>query len=119
MKLSKEDQSILAIVAGFAIISLISRNYFFLIICAVAIISFPFPKMKKAVHVIWVKFGEIIGWFMHRIILGILFYLILTPIALLKKILGNDSLQINRKGRDSTFQTRKHLFTPKDMEKVW
>lgn len=119
MKLSKEDWSIIAIVAGFAIIALITRNYFFLIVCGIAIISFPFPVLKKTVHKTWVKVGEIVGWLMHRIILSILFYLILTPIALLKKIMGNDSLQISRKERNSTFIPRNHLYSPKDMENVW
>ena len=53
------------------------------------------PNMLKTINKIWMTFAIILGWFMSRVILIILFYLIITPIGFLSKIFRSDPL--NRK----------------------
>ena len=43
---------------------------------------------------IWVKFGELLGKIISPIVLFIIFFLLVTPIGLLMKILGKDLLSI-------------------------
>ncbi|MHC4741422.1 MAG: SxtJ family membrane protein [Planctomycetota bacterium] len=43
---------------------------------------------------VWMTFSIIMGWFMTRLILCILFFLVLTPMALLLKLLRKDLLNI-------------------------
>lgn len=52
-------------------------------------------KLLKLIQKIWMSLGVLIGWFVTRLILIILFYLIITPIGLLAKLFGKDFL--NRK----------------------
>jgi hypothetical protein len=47
-----------------------------------------FPKILKPLNRIWMSLAIILGFSMSRVILTILFYLVLTPIALLAKIVG-------------------------------
>lgn len=47
-----------------------------------------FPKILKPLNKIWMSLAIILGFFMSRVILTILFYLVLTPIALLAKLVG-------------------------------
>ena len=47
-----------------------------------------FPKILKPLNRIWMSLAIILGFIMSRVILTILFYLVLTPIALLAKIVG-------------------------------
>jgi hypothetical protein len=46
----------------------------------------------KPLHAIWMTFAVVLGFFMSRIILSILFYLVLTPIGLVVRLFGKDLL---------------------------
>jgi ABC-type uncharacterized transport system permease subunit len=47
-----------------------------------------FPQLLKPLNRIWMSLAIVLGFFMSRVILTILFYLVLTPIALLAKLVG-------------------------------
>jgi|TARA_B100000959_G_scaffold210662_1_gene221276 hypothetical protein len=53
-----------------------------------------FPFLLKPVYLIWMVFSYIISWFMTRIILSLLFYLIITPIGLISRLLGKQFLEL-------------------------
>jgi len=57
------------------------------------------PNILKPFQRAWMTFSIIIGFFMSRLILTILFYLVITPIGTLAKIFGKDILdqRIDRK----------------------
>lgn len=116
MKISKEDQSLLSIAAGFSVITFFTRNYFFLIPPGIAVISYPFPALKKVVHIAWNRTGEIFGWISQRIILSVLYFFILTPIAFLRNIFGKESLQIKKTRKNSLFISRNHVYTAEDLK---
>ena len=46
----------------------------------------------KPLQKVWMAFSIILGFFMSRVILTVLFYLVLTPIGILMKLLGKDIL---------------------------
>jgi ABC-type xylose transport system permease subunit len=48
----------------------------------------------------WMKLAEVLSFVMTRIILGIVFFLIITPIGVVKRLFGWDPL--NRRGGQST-----------------
>ncbi len=52
------------------------------------------PNILKPLNKIWMTLAVILGWFMSRVILIILFYLIITPIGFLLKIFGGDPLKL-------------------------
>jgi ABC-type uncharacterized transport system permease subunit len=49
-----------------------------------------FPILLKPLNFIWMSFAVVLGFFMTRVILGILFYIIITPIGLIAKLFGKD-----------------------------
>ena len=53
------------------------------------------PIFLKPFYLIWMVFAVILGWFMSRLILVILFYFILTPIGLVGKLFGHNYLGNN------------------------
>ena len=53
------------------------------------------PIFLKPFYLIWMVFAVILGWFMTRLILIILFYFILTPIGLVGKLFGKNFLGNN------------------------
>ena len=52
------------------------------------------PKLLLYPFKAWMKLGDILGWVNSRIILGLVFVIILQPIALIMRIYGHDPLRI-------------------------
>lgn len=53
-----------------------------------------FPKGLEPIHRVWMKIGEKLGWINSRIILGILFFGLFTPMAFIMWVLGKRPLQL-------------------------
>ena len=68
------------------------------------------PLLLKPVYLIWMIFAVIIGWIMTRLILSILFYIILTPIALITRLLGEDFLYMKKSDSNSYWNERDSYF---------
>ena len=49
----------------------------------------------------WMKLGHILGWVNSRIILGLVFLIVLQPIALIMRILGHDPLRTKKFAQES------------------
>ena len=60
---------------------------------------------------VWIMTGNILGWINSRIILGIVFIVILQPIALLLRIRGYDPLRKVRKGKNTYRENRENRQT--------
>ena len=51
-------------------------------------------------------FSVIIGWIMTRLILSVLFYTVITGIAILTRIIGKDFLNLKINNKDSYWNNR-------------
>lgn len=51
------------------------------------------PRALGPVYRLWMKIGQLLGWINTRIILGLVFFLVFAPVALLFKVLGKDMLK--------------------------
>ena len=60
-----------------------------------------FPRRLIFIYKVWMGLGSILGWINSRIILGLIFILILQPIAFVMKLFGYDPLQKHKTDRDS------------------
>ncbi len=50
------------------------------------------PRALYWPNKIWMKIGHVLGWINSRIILGLVYFLLFTPMALVRRLLGKDSL---------------------------
>jgi hypothetical protein len=48
--------------------------------------------LLKPVYIAWMKFAQVLAWINTRVILGIAFYLIVTPMGLMLRLFGKDLL---------------------------
>lgn len=81
--------------------------------------SMAIPKLAAWIHWAWMKLAEGLGWVNSRILLGLVFFLLLTPIALLVRLFRKDPLQLKPPKAESLFHERDHVFTAKDLENPW
>ncbi len=73
----------------------------------VCVLSAVLPAAVKPLYFIWMGFGMVMGAIMSRVILTIIFYLVLTPVALFFKLKGRDALN-KRKHTDAATYWHEH-----------
>lgn len=82
-----------------------SVNYIYFVGLGVLIyaLGYSFPILLIPLHKVWMGLSIILGFFMSRLILTILFYFIITPIALVAKIFGKDFLELKMDESKSSY----------------
>ena len=56
-------------------------------------ISLTFPLILRPFYHWWMKLAHILGWINTRILLSLVFFLILLPVALILRLLGKDPMR--------------------------
>ena len=67
------------------------------------------PILLKPIYILWMTFAVILGWVMTRLILSAVFYLIITPIGIITRLLGEDFLNLKKNKTDSYWNNRESL----------
>jgi hypothetical protein len=119
MSISKEQKSVLAIIAGLLVVALIGHNYIFFIAAGIAAVTLPFSILNRPLHKLWILLSEILGWISRHIILFVLFYFFLTPFSFLLRLFGKQTIHTHWKNEKSLFVERKHIYTPDDFTNPW
>ncbi len=65
------------------------------------------PNSLKKIYKLWMQIGEILGWVNSRIILGLVFILIIQPIAILMRLFSYDPLKFKKNTNNSYKEYRK------------
>lgn len=52
------------------------------------------PRSLTHVHFAWMKVGELLGWINSRILLGVVFYGLITPMGFLMRLAGKDPMRL-------------------------
>ena len=116
----KAKSTILVIVVGFIIIYAYSKNVNFLrisiIIGLVGVIS---DSASLIIDKIWFKISYILGLIVPNILLGLIFYIILFPIALLSRIFKKDDPLMLYNNKESLFKNKIQKFKNISFEKPW
>ena len=66
------------------------------------------PSKLNILYRCWMSLGHALGWVNSRIILGLVFVLVLQPIALLMKVFGYDPLRKRKKNLSSYREDKKN-----------
>lgn len=90
--------------------------HFFLIIgTALAATGLLFPRLLFPLQKAWMTFGVIMGWVMTRVVLSLLFFLVMTPIALALRATGKKFLDIGIDAKSKSYWNRRDA-RPADRE---
>lgn len=102
----------------FSLVFLISSVYFFfqnnklyifflILSCVFVIVSITFPKLLLPLNLLWMKFGILLGKIINPIIFGIIFFFMITPIGLIRRLIGVDELQIKENHNQVSFWVKR------------
>ena len=71
--------------------------YFFASAILFFIVTITFPSLLGPFNRVWFKFGLLLGQAVNPVILGLVFFLVVTPIGIVRRLLGKDSLHLKPK----------------------
>lgn len=78
---------------------------------------------KLSVHManIWLRFAAFLGGISTRIVLSVIFFVFLTPIALLYRLFHSDFISLKRKSAVETtyWKERNYEYSSRDLENPW
>lgn len=85
----------------------------------IGILSLLFPVVAQKVDEGWRQLGKVLGWFVPKILLSLIFFLLLWPTARLARLFGQaDPLDLKDK-KDSMFHSVEKNYPPENFEKPW
>ena len=64
-------------------------------------------KLLTPLNKLWFKFGMILGAIVTPIVMGLIFFLVVTPIGLIMRIMGKDLLNIKYDKKKNTYWINK------------
>lgn len=112
----------MAMVLLFLILFLVRKREGYLFgAIALHVINMIVPQIYRPVAVVWLGLSEAVGIVTSKILLSLVFFLVVTPIAIVRRLVGKDSLQLRtfKSGEGSVMLERNHLFIGADIEKPY
>ena len=81
-----------------------------LLTIAVPAVFYPFA-------VVWFGLAKLLAAVVPPVVLGILFFVMVTPLGLVRRMLGRDALRLRqfKKGSSSVMSNRDHVYTKADL----
>jgi len=97
------------------------RNGYVLAAIGVHVLNMTAPQAFRPAAVVWFGMSHLLGTVASKILLAVVFFVIVTPVGLVRRLLGADSLQLQtfKAGRSSVMNVRNHTFTGKDIEQPY
>ncbi|MBL4605613.1 MAG: hypothetical protein JKY02_08140 [Flavobacteriaceae bacterium] len=113
------SKTVLVIVVGFLAISLYFEIKPLLYVAlGIGGLSTLSSTLEGYIVLGWNKIALTLGWFTSRVVLTLVFFIFLTPLALLKKLVSSkDPLKI--KDTATTYVDRSITYSKKDLENIW
>ena len=118
----KHKESILVISTGFVVLFLIfSLQWMLWIAAGVSILGLMSSTIAYWIHTGWMKLALALGWINSKILLSIVFFVFLMPVAFLQRLVLGDKLQLKKKKEDEGgyYVERNYTYEKKDLENVW
>lgn len=116
---SKAYESVLALLLGILLLARLHHPAWLTVALVLTLATLLVPWLARVVAWGWTKLAELIGKAVSRILLGVVFFLVITPIGLVRRLTGRDSLQLSPPREGTAFTHRAHQFVAKDLEKPW
>ena len=87
----------------------------------VQVVDMVVPRIFTPIAYAWFGLAHILGTVMSRVLLSILFFGLVTPFGVIRRMMGKDSLKLRafKASNESAMTVRNHLFIAKDIEKPY
>ena len=98
----------------FSVYSISNENFLtsyvaFSIGCLLIFLAFFFSKLLSPFNLAWFNLGKLLGKIVSPIVLGIIFFLMITPIGLLMKVFKRDELRLKLTDKSTNWKIKTEL----------
>jgi hypothetical protein len=117
---NKSKETVLVITVGFLVLYLILKHRIFLTLSLViGLAGILSSWLSEKIDLVWNKLSLLSGRISNTLLLTLIFFLVLTPVGLFRRLLGKGGMMRVREGQESNFTDREHSFIKEDLENVW
>lgn len=97
------------------------REGYLLVAMGLHVLNMIVPQVYRPIAVVWLGFSDVLGAIVPRVLLAIVFFVIVTPIGVVRRWMGKDSLKLRafKAGEDSVMLERNHTFVGEDLERPY
>ena len=121
MKRALVLESLVPVVFVLLVLNIYSGRVGFLYTAIALLAMMLFVKSLAAIFAVcWLKLGEMLGAINAKVMLTVIFFLFLTPIAILFRLFNKNPLRL-KAARELTsyYSEQDHLYTQDDLKKMW
>jgi len=88
---------------------------------AVLVITMTWPALFRPAARVWFGLSEVLGTVASKVLLSVVFFVVGTPIGLIRRVLGADSMRLRewKNNGESVFFERDHTYTSGDLERPY
>jgi len=112
----------MAMVLLFLLLALSPKRHAFLFVAiALHLLNMTVPVIYRPIAIVWLGLSDVMGAVMSRVLLSIVFFLVVTPIGILRRLFGKDALKLRafKASKNSVMLERNHTFTGRDLERPY
>ena len=84
-----------------------ARSWAIMLGGALVVLGTLMPQLLAPIHKGWMWIGHVLGWINTRILLGVVFYGVVTPIGLFFRVIGKDEMSRDFTENSSTYRVLK------------
>lgn len=97
------------------------RDAFVMTAVVLHVVNMTAPQVFRPAAVVWFGLSHLLGLVVSKVLLAVVFFVVVTPIGLLRRMLGADAMQLRafKGGSGSVMHERNHAFTGKDIEEPY
>jgi hypothetical protein len=79
------------------------------------------PALLYPFSWLWYNISDVLGRMASLLLLNLVYWLLLVPVAVVRKMMGRDSLKLRqfKKSKDSVFHQRNYTFTSQDLSNTF
>lgn len=121
-KSRKTELETLSVLSLFLLVlaSVTEHHFFMYFAMGLLVIALFIRPLARKITQGWLATADVLGVCNSRIVLTLVFYFFLTPIALVFRFFNKNALNVVfPKGAGSYFSFREHTFVKQDLEKMW
>jgi hypothetical protein len=97
------------------------REFFLAAAAVIHVVNMIVPQVFRPTAQVWLGLSHAIGTVTSKFLLSLVFFLVVTPISAIRKIMKKDSLKLLafKAGRGTTMLERNHTFVAQDLDKPY
>jgi hypothetical protein len=116
---TKIVETSLVLTTGFLVLNLVFKNPVLVYIAiSLGLIGIFVPPVARYMAIGWFKLADGLNFVVSKVILGVVYFIILFPIAFMYKAVGNRKLKVSS-NTETNWIVRNKTYRVADIENIW